>query len=200
MLENTFTPFNFYDHAFAQDFSRDFQLRVLNIGNAAGKIITPEDNVFITTASLPKYKIHNQVVPFMGMNFNIPGTADFDGNAAWQVTFRCDLPFNIKHAIETWQHQIFTQFEQPNLPYSPDGGGTGQYNVPESSQTIELILHDRTGEAYRQYSLIGCYPVEVGDVSYNQTGEGKVQELPVTLAYQWWVLSKDNPPVNNNMG
>ena len=196
-LEQIFTPGNFYNHAFGQDFSRDFQLRVLNIGNANNKYIDESDNVFITTTSLPRYKIHNQQTPFMGMNFNIPGSADFEGNDNWAVTFRCDLPFNIRHAIETWQHQIFTQFMQPNINSSISGGGTGQYGIPDMDQTINLVLHDRTGQNYRHYTLFGCYPISIGEMTYDQRGTGKIQELPVTLAYQWWELTNRDYPVMN---
>jgi hypothetical protein len=197
-LEYMFQPKGFYDIAFEKDFSRDFQLRILNIGNRSNMLIQPEDNVFIMTASLPKYKIHNQPTKFMGMNFNLPGSADYEGNDAWTVKFRCDLPFDIRHAVETWQHQVFTQMEQPLLQSAVTGGGTGLYNLPDMGQTVEMILHDRTGNPYRQYKLVGCYPISIGEMTYDQTGNGTVRELEVTLAYQWWELIRDDYPVMNS--
>jgi len=185
-LEPNFLPRSFYEQALERDFSRDFQLRVIDIGNG---FITEEDNVFIKTTSLPKYQIHNQPTNFMGMKFNIPGTAEYAGNEAWTVQFRCDLTFNIRHKIETWQHQIFTQFDQPELEIARGlRPGAGIYNVPSMERTATLALHDRSGKFYRQYSLIGVYPVSIGDMNYDQTGNGAIVDLPVTLAYQWWEL------------
>lgn len=190
-LDPKFTPAEFFNKALARDFSRDFQLRVLDIGNG---FITEADNVFIKSATLPKYKIHNQSTDFMGMKFNIPGSAEFEGSDNWSVNFRCDLGFNIRHKIETWQQQIFTQFEQPLMPGSPNGGGTGEYNVPSMLRTVTMALHDRTGGWYRQYKLFGVYPVSFGDMKYEQNGTGKIMDLSVSLAYQWWELTQQKCP------
>ena len=74
----------FYNQALQKDFSRDFQMRVINIG--PGGFIGKEDNVYITTATLPGYAIANQAVPFMGLQFNIPGGGNFPGSDGWNVT------------------------------------------------------------------------------------------------------------------
>ena len=173
---------DFYEQALAKDFSRKYQMRVIGIGGRVG----PEDNVFITTADLPGYEVANIATPFMGMSFNIPGSAKFPGSNAWQVKFRCDLNFDIRYIFEEWQRQIFNAV--PDLNITDIASSTGYYHMPDVSQTIKLGLHDRDGVFYRKYSLVGCYPTVIGAMHYDQTNQGDIQELDVTMAYQWWEL------------
>ena len=54
-----------------RDFARDYMLRVTAIGNDT---FNEEDFVYITTATLPDRTVQNQAVPYMGLDFNVPGT------------------------------------------------------------------------------------------------------------------------------
>ena len=176
-----------YQNAIEKDFSRKHQLRVISIGGQLG----PEDNVFITTANLPGYTIHNVQTPFMGMNFNIPGTGRYPGSDNWAVTFRCDLNLDIRSILEGWQRKIFTAIENDGV----DGavpGSTGYYHIPDTSQNILLGLHDREGSFYRKYELVGCYPKTVGEMQYDQTDAGTIATFNCNLAYQYWTLDAAN--------
>jgi len=185
---------DFYQQAFERDFSRDYQLRVINIGGVVG----PEDNVLLKATVLPGYDITNIPTPFMGMQFNIPGSAKFTGNDAWSVEFRCDLNFDIRGKFEEWQRKIFNAIEDPNISDVP--GSTGAYNIPSVDQTIRLALHDRTGAFYRKYKLVGCYPKTIGPMTYNQAeGIGNIVNLPVVMAYQWWELEEVGMPIDNTL-
>ena len=167
----------FYAQATQRDFSRDFQLRVLEIGP---NILAQSDNVYITTATLPGYAVTNQATPFMGLQFNVPGSATFPGSDAWVVTFRCDMNLNIRQKIANWQATIFSAF--PNTPEQ----STGNYAPKGMETTAKLAVHDRDGNVVRAMKLVGVWPVIVDNIGYDQTGTGVVQTLPVTLAYQWW--------------
>lgn len=197
---------DFYEQALLRDFSRKYQLRVIGIGGRLG----PEDNVFIETASLPGYRINNIETPFMGMRFNIPGSAQFEGSANWTVRFRCDLNFDIRGIFEEWQRQVFNAVPDLNITNIPSS--TGYYHIPDVSQTIRLGLHDRNGTFYRKYMLVGVYPVNIGAQQYDQTDQGTLQTLEVSLAYQYWELESvtdagneilegfDNVDVDTNLG
>ena len=67
---------DFYTQAQVKDFARTNLFRVLNIdfGDGSDVTIGEEDLVYATTASLPAKSITNVAVPYMGLNFNIPGT------------------------------------------------------------------------------------------------------------------------------
>lgn len=167
----------FYTQAVAKDFSRDFQMRVVSIGPG---ILTEKDNVYITTAVVPGYAIANQAVPFMGVQFNVPGSGNFPGSDAWSVTFRCDQGLNIREKILTWQKSIFNAFP------GTAGESIGAYG-PKYSETIaKLTVFEKSGKEVRGIKLIGIYPTLVGELAYDQTGNGVPVTLPVTLAYQWW--------------
>lgn len=167
----------FYTNAVAKDFSRDFSMRVVSIGPG---VLNENDNVYITTASLPGYAIANQSVPFMGMNFNVPGSGNFPGSDAWQVTFRADQQLNIREKLVTWQRSIFNAFP------GTAGESTGAYG-PKYTESVALVtVFDRDGNEVRGIKLIGVYPVQVGEISYDTTGNGVPATIAVTLAYQWW--------------
>lgn len=167
----------FYTQAVSKDFSRDFQMRVVSIGP---NVLTESDNVYITTANLPGYQINNQQVPYMGLQFNVPGTGSFPGSDSWQVTFRCDQQLNIREKLLTWQKTIFNAF-----PYTA-GESVGSYNPKYIESVASMTVFDREGKEARGLRLIGIYPVTVGEIGYNSTGSGAVVELQATLAYQWW--------------
>lgn len=167
---------NFYAQATQTDFSRDFQLRVLEMGG----ILNDSDNVYITTANLPGYSISNIQTPFMGLDFNIPGSAKFPGSDSWAVTYRCDQQLNIRQKFVNWQSSIFNAF--PNSA----GQSTGNYAPKGMESVAKLVVHDRDGNPVRAFQLIGVYPVTIGEVSYDQTGNGAIATMTATMAYQWW--------------
>lgn len=168
----------FYTQALQKDFSRDHQMRVINIG--PGGFITKEDNVYITTAVLPGYNIANQAVPFMGLQFNVPGSGNFPGSDSWAVMFRCDSKLNIREKIIGWQKSVFNAF--------PDEAtnSVGSYGPKGIDTYADLAVFDRNGKTARAVKLIGCYPTSTGEISYDTTAAGGVVTMQVTLAYQWW--------------
>lgn len=168
----------FYKQAINKDFSRDHQMRVVEIG--PGGFIKEDDNVYITTAVLPGYAIANQAVPFMGLQFNIPGSGNFPGSDAWAVTFRCDAQLNIREKLIGWQKAVFNAF--PDDP----GNSVGAYGPKSTDTYVDLVVFNRDGKTVRGVKLVGAYPTSVGDISYNSTANGAVVELNVTIAYQWW--------------
>jgi hypothetical protein len=168
----------FYNQALTKDFSRDFQMRVIDIG--PGSILTQNDNVYITTTVLPGYALHNQAVPFMGLQFNVPGGGHFPGSDSWQVTFRCDSQLNIREKLIGWQKSVFNAFPQ-------DGSNSvGAYGPKGTETTAKVVILNRDGGTARGMHLIGIYPVTVGDISYDATQNGNVVTLQATMAYQYW--------------
>ena len=168
----------FYTQALNRDFSRDHQMRVVNIG--PGGLLTKDDNVFITTAVVPGYNIANQAVPFMGIQFNLPGSGNFPGSDAWLVTFRCDAKLDIRETILAWQKSVFNAF--------PDdaSNSVGAYGPKGVETWVDLAVFDRDGNTVKGIKLIGCYPTALGEITYDATQNGNVVTMGVTLAYQWW--------------
>lgn len=169
---------SFYNQAFTRDFTRDFQMRVVSIG--PNGILNENDNVYITSTVLPGYAIANQATPFMGLSFNIPGGGSFPGSDSWAVTFRCDAQLNIREKLIAWQKSIFNAF-----PHEP-GNSVGAYAPKGIDSVAELVVLNRNGTVARGMRLVGIWPVNVGDLTYNTTGSGAIVELTTNLAYQWW--------------
>lgn len=176
MAQQTQNISDFYTVAQQNDFARQFQFRVTQLAN------TNFDNdqlVYLETGNLPGRAITNVPVPFMGLQFNVPGTATYPGSDAWNVSFRCDQSYNIRAALE---NATFNTFD--------DATSTGSYNTVGTTSVITIQLLGKDARAVRTYNLIGAYVVSVGDSSYNLTDSGTIVTVPAVLAYQYWRVVK----------
>lgn len=161
---------DFYTKAIERDFARDFQFRVtdLSIGG-----VSETDLVYITTASLPGKEISNQQVPFMGLDFNVPGSVKYVGSDAWTVQFRCDEAHSIRDKLLNAVNDIFS-----------DETSTGDYGVPDKPATMILVGKDL--EPVKTYTFHGMYPKSVGEMQYDIQGTGAPLTFDAVFAYQFW--------------
>jgi hypothetical protein len=173
---------DFYTVVQKQDFARQFQFRVSQLANTN---FAEDELVYLETANLPGRAINNIAVPFMGLQFNVPGTASYPGSDAWNVTFRCDQSYNIRAVLENATVNAFN-----------DATSTGDYNIARSNSIITLDLLGKGGseDVIRQYNLIGAYVVSVGDIAYNIGDNGSIVTVPATLAYQYWRVQDPYTP------
>jgi hypothetical protein len=169
---------NFYDSAIANDFARQNLFRVVSLG---GVRFTTDELVYVTSTTLPGRAITNVQVPFMGLVFNVPGTANYPNSSGWQVTFRVPQSLSIRRKFEEWTQQVFN-----------DEDSTGAYDIPskDASNQVILTLIDKQGNPLRTYTLFGAYCQAVGDLTVNLTSAGEILEQQATLAYQYWRLSR----------
>jgi len=161
---------NFYSAAQQMEFARDFQFLVRALGP-----FTEKDLLYLRTAVLPKKSINNKKVPYMGLEFNVPGSVKYDGSDSWEVEFWCDEAYNIRNKMEAYVTSIFN-----------DETSTGKYGVPKEVITLDLV--GKNLETLRRYQLIGAYPTTVGEISYEKSGSGEPLKLKATFAYQFWRL------------
>jgi hypothetical protein len=172
---------DFYTAVQKNDFARQFQFRVVQLANTN---FGEEQLVYLETASLPGRTINNIPVPFMGLQFNVPGTASYPGSDSYAVSFRCDQNYDIRATLE---NATFNTFD--------DQVSRGDYNIARNSSTIILDLLGKNKSTIRQYTLYGAYIVSVGDIAYNLGDNGTIVTVPATLAYQYWrVTSTQNSP------
>jgi hypothetical protein len=166
---------DFYRVAQERDFSRDFQFRVLSIqpGDGSDVTITEDDLVYAQGGTIPTRTIVNQDVPYMGLNFKCPGAAQYPGT--YSITFTCDNQSALRRVFEKWSFDIFD-----------DEFSTGNYFVPRATSTVDLLQLNPQLDAVAHYQLVGAYPTDVGEISYNIQGTGAPVSFPVTLAYHYW--------------
>lgn len=158
----------FYEVAKTREFARDFQFRVVALGP-----LTQDDLVYIRTATLPGKEINNQQVPYMGLNFNVPGSVTYTGSDSWPLTFLHDEAQNIRAKLEAWISEIFS------IETS-----SGKYGVPSEEATLDLL--DKNFNTIRRYNLIGVYLRSIDPINYDAKGNGKPLEFNCNLAYQFW--------------
>lgn len=169
----------FYKNAYSNDFARQFQFRLLDFAN----IDFGAENhlMYVETASLPGRSINNVTVPYMGMTFNTPGTAQYPGSAGWNVTFRCDSNYNIRKALESASFALFDE-----------ATSAGDYGMPDENVTLTMALlgkkigNDGFAETVRTYTLFGVWVQALADATYDVKDTGTVQTVQATLAYQFW--------------
>lgn len=161
---------NFYAAAQNMEFARDFQFRIRSLGP-----FTENDLLYLKTATLPNKAITNKQVPYMGLQFNIPGSVTYPGSDSWAVKFWADEPMNIRNKLESYIKEIFN-----------DETSTGKYGVPTELATMDLL--GKNMETLRRYQFIGIYPKEIGTIEYDIGGSGEPKEFTATFAYQYWRL------------
>jgi hypothetical protein len=168
---------NFYDTAIARDFARQNLFRVVALG---GTNFTQQELLYVTSTTLPGRAITNVTVPFMGLTFNVPGTANYPNSQGWQITFRVPSDLSIRRKFEDWTKYTFD-----------DQVSSGAYNIPgkDPQGQIVLVLLDKQGNPLREYTLFGAYCQNVGDLTVNLTTAGEILEQQATIAYQFWRLT-----------
>lgn len=166
---------DFYQQAQSKDFARKNLFRVLEItGGTNGLTFDSSDLVYVTTTTLPRRQINSVKVAYMGMQFNVPGTASYPGSDAWNVTFRMPADLSIRQKFEYWTRATFD-----------DANTTGLYSMKDLGK-VHLALMGKGGNPLVSYILHGVYCVSLGDYALDATDNGAVVEQQVTLAYQYW--------------
>jgi hypothetical protein len=164
---------DFYRVAQERDFSRDFQFRVLNIQNDDGSVaITEDDLVYAKGGSIPGRTINVTDVPYMGLNFKVPGAASYTGE--YTLTFYSDRVDNLRNALLNWTRDTFD-----------DETSTGNYYIARETSVVDLVQLDTQLNRVTQFTLVGAFPTSVGDVEYNPAGTGAPVEFQVTMGYHY---------------
>ncbi|NBO98669.1 MAG: hypothetical protein EBU90_00810 [Proteobacteria bacterium] len=172
----------FFQTAINRDFARQNLFRVLYINSGATNIVFDQnDLVYVTSTSLPQRAITNISVPFMGLKFNVPGTATYPGSEAWNVTFRMPQDLGIRQKLELWTRGTFD-----------DATSTGAYEVKDLGG-VGLALMGKGGQVLRVYNLVGAYCTNIGQYTLNSTTAGEIVELQATIAYQFWIQPEASP-------
>ena len=167
---------NFYTTAKTFDFARNNLFRVVQMSSPGqGNFnLSESDLVYLTTASIPGRTINNVVVPFMGMNYNVPGTATYTNSANWNVTFRCNKEFDIRKKLDQWSLATFN-----------DNTSEGKYQLADCG-SLKLAAFDTLGNAKYTLDFTGVYCTQIGEMAFDTTATGAVVTLQATLAYQYW--------------
>jgi len=169
---------DFYTTAQTREFARDYSFRVLSINTGGASTVTFDNNdlVYVKTASLPGRQITNVQVPYMGLNFNLPGNAVYPDSEGYELTFYADANSQIRQKFEQWSKDIFD-----------DSNSTGNYFAPKQTATIDLVQLDNQMNKTAQYQLVGVSVRNVGPLNYLiAEGVGNTIEFTTTISYHYW--------------
>ena len=67
-----------------------------------------------------------------------------------------------------------------------DADSTGSYFMPTADSVIDLALLDKELDRVAQFQLVGVAIKSVGELSYDVTSDGKVQDFDVTVTYHFF--------------
>lgn len=178
----------FYTVAQSIDFHRNFQFKLTSFGNIN---FGQNQLVYVETATLPGKSLNSVAVPYMGLQFNVPGTVSYPGSDGWTVQFRCDGALSLRSTLEeairkTWD----------------DETSSGNFAIPNKGSTVRMELLGKNNDTIKSYILHGVFVKTLGDAAYDIKDAGTVQTVSATLAYQYWridaqggkavVAAKDN--------
>lgn len=157
-----------------RDFARDFQFRVTSVVDRGISLLNDDDLVYAKGGVIPGRTIGTIPVPYMGLQFRVPGAASYPGSDSFQLNFYADSENLIRTVFERWSELTFD-----------DATSTGNYRLFDNS-TVTLAQLNQKLEIINQYKLIGVFPTEVGGLEYNVTGSGETVGFTATLCYQYW--------------
>lgn len=156
-----------------RDFLRNHQYRVSGF-IYEGFQLGEDSLVYLKTAEIPNRTINSVPVPFMGLNFSVPGTAQYAGTM--DLTFYCDQPQIIRSFFEAISFATFD-----------DRQSGGAYTVNQSNLLSFYTYNNVSPETVTTgYTLVGIYPTTVGNLAMDTTGQGDVLNFTATIAYQYW--------------
>jgi hypothetical protein len=171
---------SFYAQAAQKDFSRDFLFRVVRMQGVGLPDLKDEDLVYAKTAKLPGRSIENFNASYMGLKFNIPGAATYDGSEAYDIDFYLDAT----------QENLRTKFEVASREIYNDGLSTGSYQTPGVGNLIVLTqLNKDLSSTGAYYNLVGAQLRKIDAIDYKMAeGKGDIMSVKTTMSYHYYVV------------
>jgi hypothetical protein len=167
-----------YDVYRTHDFSRSFQLRILDVGDGVPsyvrkELIDQEGRVYINTASVPGRTITDVKIPYQGFNFHAPGQVEYANNP-WKLDIKTPGDYLLRNALERWSFET-----------ASDETSCGSYNMPCKNSNIAIAILSPKCEILKIYRLYGVYIQNISEIAYNQENV-EVTKFTADFHYQYW--------------
>jgi hypothetical protein len=112
----------------------------------------------------------------MGLNLNIPGSVEYPGSEAYNLTFYLDADSDLRNYFEAASRALFN-----------DQTSTGEYGTPDEDFFIQLAQLDKDLEPIAEYKLVGASLRNIDDIEYKiADGTGATVEITTTIAYHFY--------------
>jgi hypothetical protein len=137
-------------------------------------------------AQLPAYTLQEVPIHFQGVQINIAGTPTF---AQMDITFLSDEAQELRRLFMSWQ----------SIAYDIGDGTQGHSNQYKSDQ-ISIAQLSRNNQITAAYNLVGAFPLAVGAIDVSHENGTALEQFPVTIRYDYFVLSSERGDATNVQG
>lgn len=162
-------PFNvqkFKDQALSQGGYRPslFEVQVNTLGE--------EFNLLCMSSNVPAFTTGIIEVPYFGRKVKIAGDRTY---AEWSTTVMIEEDFSQRRVLEEWARKI------NDGPANVRG-----YAAPEDyKEDATIKLFGKTGSKLQEYTLTGCWPVDIGTIELDWNTTDTIGTYTVTWAFDY---------------
>ena len=191
---------DFYTAATTFGLARNNAFRIKDITGPAGSLFNNTANqsqllIFAKDGTIPSRQISTGKVNYKAFSFVVPLDAQYPETSSWKVTFYGDSSFQLRQLMEAWS--VGTYNEHSNTSSLEWVDCNIQINLIDYANVKNAKSMTRRGEdsgGYiggglesrgRTYTLVGCFPTNIGQISYDNTSTGSIVTLDLTLAFQY---------------
>ena len=190
---------DFYTTATKFGLARNNAFRIKDITGPAGSLFNnaadrSELLIFAKDGTIPSRQINTGKVNYKAFSFVVPLDAQYPENASWKVTFYGDSSFQLRQLMEEWsvgtynEHSNTSSLEWVDCNIQIDLiDYANVYNAKTFTQRFPQNPQGYFGPGFKSktYTLAGCFPTNIGQISYDNTSTGSIVTLDLTLAFQY---------------
>lgn len=199
---------NFYESATRFGLARNNAFRIKNITGPAGSLINNTANhsellIFAKDGTIPSRQINTGKVNYKAFSFVVPLDAQYPENASWKVTFYSDSQYTLRQLMEAWSVGTYNEHSNTSslawIDCNIQIDLIDYYNTRDAKTPSNTLKKEVSGfsslptsdmPVRRAYTLVGCFPTNIGQISYDNTSTGSIVTLDLTLAFQY-IISED---------
>lgn len=178
---------DFYKTATSRGIARDNLFRIKSIGDVFDSN-SDDLLIYAKTGTVPSRNINTAKVNFKSFEYVVPMGAFYPENTNWPITFLCDSKYVLRDVLETWSRSTFDEHNQLNVK------NLVNIDAVLLNNSFTDITNNSRMKEVRSYKFIGCFPTNVGAMSYNTESTGAFVTCSVNIAFQYYIT--DNNPIN----
>jgi len=138
-------------------------------------------------SSLPGSIVEPVNVPYFGRVVKFKGDRQYRD---WNITVFNDEDFEVRNAFENWHNTM--NYPESNImdpSYQPRQLYKTNCQITQFAKTGDGLV--QTGpvesEGIKSYTMVGSWPVQVGDIQVNWGDRNSIETFDVTLTYDYWL-------------
>ena len=194
---------DFYNTATTFGLARNNAFRIKDIAGPAGSLINSVASqllIFAKDGTIPSRQISTGKVNYKAFTFVVPLEAQYPENASWKVTFYSDSQYALRQLMEKWSVGTYNEHNNTSLldwtacniqidliDYYNSKTHANSSSEPSSEPSDMQRFFVPSGDmpVRRTYTLVGCFPTNIGQISYDNTSTGSIVTMDVILAFQY---------------